>query len=57
MDLAFKLVMGLFAAWAFAMVVGLLIALVPVLLAVAGFFLMIGLLTLVGRLVGSWIGY
>jgi hypothetical protein len=57
MDLAGKIVAGLIALWAVAMVVGLLIAIAPLLLFVAGFFLMIGLLTLIGRLVGSWFLY
>ena len=57
MDLASKVVAGLFAVWAAAMVVGLLIALAPVILFVAGFFLMMAILTLIGRLVASWFFY
>ncbi len=57
MDLACKLVVGLFCVWAGAMAVGLLIALMPVILAVAGFFLMIVIVTFVGKLVGSWFLY
>lgn len=54
MDLFGKLIAGLFIIWAGAMVIGLLIALAPLLLVVVGFFLMLGLLTLIGRLVASW---
>lgn len=57
MDLASKIVAGLFVIWAVAMVVGLIIALAPVILAVAGFFLMMAVLAFVGRLVASWFFY
>lgn len=57
MDLLSRLFCGLFVVWLLAMAVGLLIALMPLILAVAGFFLMIGFLTLLGRLVGSWFYY
>lgn len=57
MDPAGKVVMGLFFVWAGAMVVGLLIALIPLLLAVAAFFLMIVIVAFLGRLVGSWFLY
>jgi hypothetical protein len=40
-----------------ALVVGLLIALMPVILAVVGFFLMLAVLAFIGRLVGSWFYY
>jgi hypothetical protein len=57
MDIGAKIVMGLFAVWAAAMAVGLIIALAPVILLVVGFVLMIVVLTLIGRLVGSWFLY
>lgn len=40
-----------------ALVVGLLIALMPVILFILGFLLMIGFLAFVGRLLGSWVRY
>jgi len=57
MDIGAKIVAGLFVVWAGAMVVGLLIALIPLILAVAAFFLMIVIVAFVGRLVGSWFLY
>jgi hypothetical protein len=52
MDLLAKLFCVLFFVWLVAMAVGLLIALMPVILFVIGFFLMIGFLTLLVRLLG-----
>ena len=57
MDLAAKIVMGLFVLWAGAMVVGLIIALAPLILYAVGFVLMMAILTLIGRLIGSWFTY
>ena len=57
MDLLAKVFCGLLVVWVLIMAAGLLLALMPVILAVAGFFLMIGLLALVGRLIGSWFYY
>jgi hypothetical protein len=52
MDLLGKLTGGLFVVWLVAMVVGLVIAFMPVVLVVVGFFLMVGFLTLLVRLLG-----
>jgi hypothetical protein len=52
MDLLGKLIAGLFALWLLALAVGLVISLMPIILAVVGFFLMIGFLTLLVRLLG-----
>lgn len=57
MDLGAKIVAGLFVVWAGAMGIGLIIALAPVILFVAGFGLMLLILTLLARLVGSWFLY
>lgn len=57
MDLAAKVVMGLFVVWAAAMTVGLLIALAPVILFVVGFMLMVVIVSFVGKLVGAWFLY
>ncbi len=57
MDLLARLFCGMFVLWLLAMAVGLLLALMPTILAVAGFFLMIAFLTLLGRLIGSWFRY
>ncbi len=57
MDLAAKIVMALFILWVGAMVVGLIIALAPLILFVVGFVLMMAILTLIGRLIGSWFIY
>jgi len=57
MDVAAKIVMGLLVLWAGAMVVGLIIALAPLILFVVGFVLMMAILTLIVRLIGSWFIY
>lgn len=57
MDLLTKLFCGLFVVWLLAMAVGLLIALMPVILAVVGSLLMLAVLALLGRLIGSWFYY
>lgn len=57
MDLLAKLFCGLFVVWLLVMAVGLLIALMPVILAVVGFLLMLAVLALLGRLIGSWFYY
>ena len=54
MDFLTKVFCGLFVVWLVAMAVGLLLALMPAILAVVGFFLMMAFLAFVGRLVGSW---
>jgi hypothetical protein len=43
--------------WVGAMTVGLLIALMPVIVAVFGFVLMVAVVGFVARLVASWFGY
>lgn len=57
MDLAGKVVMGLFVVWAGAMAVGLLIAALPVIVAVIGFALTITLVGFVANLVVGWLFY
>ena len=57
MDIAAKIVMALFILWVGAMVVGLIIALAPLIMFVVGFLLMMAILTLIGRLIGSWFTY
>lgn len=57
MDIGAKIVAGLFVLWAAAMVIGLLIALIPLILAAAAFFLMVVIVSFVGKLVGSWFLY
>ena len=57
MDLATKIGLCLFAVWAGAMFVGLLVALAPLILYAVGFIVTMAILTLIGRLVSSWFGY
>lgn len=51
-----KVFCGFLVLWAGAMIVGLLIALLPVILTIVGFFLAVAVLCFVGRLMASWIG-
>lgn len=57
MGVSGRIVAGLMIAWAMAVGVGLLLALMPILLALAGFLVMIGLLALIGGLVARCCGY
>ena len=57
MDLLGKLIAGVIVVWLLALALGLVISLMPIILAAAGFFLMLGFLALLGRLMGSWFCY
>ena len=57
MDFLAKVFCGLIAAWAVVMVIGLIIAIAPLLLYCVGFLLMLALLAFIGRLVASWFYY
>ena len=49
-----RIVACVFFAWIAVMGIGVIIALLPLILYAVGFLLMLGLLALVGRLIGSW---
>ncbi len=53
MDVLTRVIAGIFTLWAAAMVVGVLIALLPLILYAIGFLLMLALLALIGRFVAS----
>jgi hypothetical protein len=57
MDLLGKIIWGAMIVWAGALAVGLLIAALPLIVAVIGFVLMVAVVGFVGRLVTSWLFY
>lgn len=57
MGVSGRIVAGLMIAWAMAVGIGLLMALTPILLALAGFLLMFGLLALIGGQAARCCGY